>query len=1140
MNRKFLLKVLALSLVLINLLSIATPAITELIPGKHSDGIKTENREINYVSLGDSMTNGYGLSGYDTCGYLEIAKDAYPARFSAWLAGFDGEISNGQTKFEGTKGTVNLTQLATSGMRAEDLRYVLEVGTENEKEADYYTASLINGGSWYGNYVEEFQNSVAEADIISMAVGNANIGVYMTDMIKQVLNMNNSNADISFATVENALRLIDADEEIELLAMEAYYKALDYLEAYLPRETANKISGIITYVVTSFLVNYNLALNRIAELNPDVEIIIVGLFNPLSKCELDIVYEGTEYTVSFEKILRILFEPINAYLMSIASLKKETQEYKDITFYYSELYDIQTLSSTFNSEYGKEDAVWYLSRFVPDITKIFFPMLSDKLELVDITYDDVYRYYFDREAYIEDLGYLGEESKNTKLYSIEIYKVLEKAICDSIPITPYLNLDEFGIKLNSDIDIDSIASEYVQSFFDKVKEDMAPNELLTLINSERTIVSLLSLYGRILLANSMSSHPCVEDHEKIFEALSESYLKGKSAEAALKDKFKELFYEGIVTEYYKNDTSRYLAIGNKGTVDMSEHYSSLLAADLELEHEFIDKADLRISDLLSIFDENYENDEYGDELMSKYDIESMRKAYTEAIERSDLITVSFGVDDFRGFITDQMMGYIVETYMDKFVTIKTFSDRFGLGLPDMTNNKTYEMDWTRFEKVISEEDVEKILDKVREKVIEQGIPEEYELIIPISSILGVESPMLSNLKLVFDLYPVDITVYLAECYLYAAMNYVYHFPSVINHIRDINPDAEIIVLGGINAFRTVEISSGENVIDLSILGEAAVLALDAQILSYAFVTEGVSYTYIKSAETELLAQKETLGLSDILSFDIMNAEFAFAPAAFNASAEGNKYIYEQIREYIVICCHHEYDNGCDAVCNKCEETREIEGHIYDNDCDAYCNVCEAQRSVEDHVYDNACDDECNVCKAKRIAGDHKFDNACDLTCNVCGATREIIAHEYDNGCDAVCNICGKERTPSPHKYDGECDEECNVCFEERVVIHIYANDCDADCDKCGATRIPEDHFYGKWVTVREATVDEDGLRERTCEICNHKESKVISKLTAVTTEKVPERSDDGIPTVVIVLIAVSVFVAAGTAVVFVVKKKMSV
>ena len=95
-----------------------------------------------YVSLGDSMTNGLGmLSGYDahgSTGYMEIASDAYPAQFSAWMAGYDGPISPGQSTYTGTKGTVKLTQLATSGMRAEDLHYILTYGQPGAYAGDDY------------------------------------------------------------------------------------------------------------------------------------------------------------------------------------------------------------------------------------------------------------------------------------------------------------------------------------------------------------------------------------------------------------------------------------------------------------------------------------------------------------------------------------------------------------------------------------------------------------------------------------------------------------------------------------------------------------------------------------------------------------------------------------------------------------------------------------------------------------------------------------------------------------------------------------------------------------------------------------------------------------------------------------------
>ena len=42
-----------------------------------------------YVSIGDSMTNGYGLEGYDgMSGIANYANESYANQFAAWLAGY--------------------------------------------------------------------------------------------------------------------------------------------------------------------------------------------------------------------------------------------------------------------------------------------------------------------------------------------------------------------------------------------------------------------------------------------------------------------------------------------------------------------------------------------------------------------------------------------------------------------------------------------------------------------------------------------------------------------------------------------------------------------------------------------------------------------------------------------------------------------------------------------------------------------------------------------------------------------------------------------------------------------------------------------------------------------------------------------
>ena len=80
-------------------------------------------------------------------------------------------------------------------------------------------------------------------------------------------------------------------------------------------------------------------------------------------------------------------------------------------------------------------------------------------------------------------------------------------------------------------------------------------------------------------------------------------------------------------------------------------------------------------------------------------------------------------------------------------------------------------------------------------------------------------------------------------------------------------------------------------------------------------------------------------------------------------------------------------------------------HTYAGDCDATCDLCGASREVEaDHTYDNDCDAKCNVCNAERTPADHVYDNACDVNCNVCGETRKV-QHADAEG-DGKCDVCG--------------------------------------------------------------------------------------------------------------------------------------
>ncbi len=60
---------------------------------------------------------------------------------------------------------------------------------------------------------------------------------------------------------------------------------------------------------------------------------------------------------------------------------------------------------------------------------------------------------------------------------------------------------------------------------------------------------------------------------------------------------------------------------------------------------------------------------------------------------------------------------------------------------------------------------------------------------------------------------------------------------------------------------------------------------------------------------------------------------------------------------------------------------------------------------------------------------------------------------------------------------------------------ICPHDCDDECNLCGEKRMPK-HYFGEWTVVKEATNDEEGLKERTCVRCNVKQQAILQK-TAV-------------------------------------------
>jgi hypothetical protein len=132
--RKISFKIVSLVMVLAILFGASATTISAATEGVQHD--HTEENDKHYVSLGDSMTNGYGLSGYDG----ESGVEDYG--YGSYANIFAEEIG------------AEHTQLAMSAMRPEDLHWILEFDYNNP-ELVALVDSIVTYGKAAAGALEE-------------------------------------------------------------------------------------------------------------------------------------------------------------------------------------------------------------------------------------------------------------------------------------------------------------------------------------------------------------------------------------------------------------------------------------------------------------------------------------------------------------------------------------------------------------------------------------------------------------------------------------------------------------------------------------------------------------------------------------------------------------------------------------------------------------------------------------------------------------------------------------------------------------------------------------------------------------------------------------------------------------------------
>ena len=277
----------AIGKVITTFLAISLMTVPALFPLAETDA--EEGRPlIRYVSLGDSMVNGYGMpeyyanDEYNSYGF-EVKSDViYPTRVAKYLEskGYDVEYN----------------QLAVSSTRTLDLRSLIydEFGGDDITQSQVYAQYMVNSAKLlpdgYTPDMDGFKNyykdKISAADLITYQF-HYDFSKTMQDVI---LNMGNPILHEPFATVDPFLYIL-SKSILDSMGLTA--SAMD--RAFGATLGTDKITKLIesfakgiSFCLTMYCRDFDYNMARILELNPDATIIVVDTTDPIREMNVDV------------------------------------------------------------------------------------------------------------------------------------------------------------------------------------------------------------------------------------------------------------------------------------------------------------------------------------------------------------------------------------------------------------------------------------------------------------------------------------------------------------------------------------------------------------------------------------------------------------------------------------------------------------------------------------------------------------------------------------------------------------------------------------------------------------------------------------------------------------------------------------
>ena len=308
-----------MALVVTMLFALCVPAFAE--------DSKIYPRYNTYMCVGDSIAAGCGL-----------ARDGNPTNFDQNIEDFTKVYSNDYVYLGYDFSTVpaayhsivanaldtELLQCARSGLRAVEFRYMLD-GVYNDydktrfwgntyfdTDGNGFTMDDLKALNAYVNYPEK----IKQTDLLSINVGSNDVFSFTLNMVLQELTKDTSDPDLG--AIKDYI-----DKTGNLGA--AFGKLVDaYKSAGKMASLVSTLTSTMYKAYNQYRDNFDALINKIYKLNPDITVVVVGVYNPFANFKL-----SADSELDLNGIAAPVVAAINLYLQSY-KLKLSNYYYADV------------------------------------------------------------------------------------------------------------------------------------------------------------------------------------------------------------------------------------------------------------------------------------------------------------------------------------------------------------------------------------------------------------------------------------------------------------------------------------------------------------------------------------------------------------------------------------------------------------------------------------------------------------------------------------------------------------------------------------------------------------------------------------------------------------------------------------------